>query len=229
MTTNARADPYKCFKYLSQTVTDEIVVSGVGFHEWLGLTAGREGNCPVGGMGTTVALALGIAQSLPKRKVICLTTDGDLLFDLSILPSLGAVRPNNLVVIVNDNECYQTTHADRHGYWPSLTKTNTDLAAVARACGIDKAVAVYSEAQFASKVSLALRKEELGLIVVKTAPRLFMGFRPDTEYTEHKFNFAHYVERIEGIQILPLQKQDRTLIASDESRPRSTHHRSSPK
>jgi thiamine pyrophosphate-dependent acetolactate synthase large subunit-like protein len=106
-----RANLYKCFEFLAANVRDMIVVSGIGFFDWLALTPEREANLPIGQMGTTVPLAMGIVCSLPHRKVLCLTTDGDLLMELGVLPPLGREKPKNMIVVVNDNEVYQQTHA----------------------------------------------------------------------------------------------------------------------
>ncbi len=211
-----RADPYECFSTLASRVKNEIVVSGIGFHEWLALTKGREANCPLGQLGTTVPLALGIAACLPHRKVLCLTTDGDLLMELSVLPPLGKEKPKNMVVIVNDNECYQTTHSGPRGYWPTFSASSTDLASVAKACGMEKSVTVNSTEEFATELDIALVENQLRFIVIKTEPSLFRMFRPDIDNVEYKYRFARYIERTEGINILSKQQQDRPLLGPDK-------------
>src|SRR5450756_1692377 len=52
--------------------------------------------------------AFGLAIGLPHRRVISLDTDGGLLFNLGILATLGNEQPPNLLVVVWDNECYQS-------------------------------------------------------------------------------------------------------------------------
>jgi len=163
-------------------------------------------------MGTTVPLAMGIATSLPHRKVLCLTTDGDLLMDLSVLPPIGNEEPNNMVIMVNDNEVYQQTHQGKYGYWPTFTGESTDLEGVAKACGIRNSITVRSTARFKSELNRALRKNELRLIVVKTKPTPLQVFRPDMDHFEYKYRFARYIERTEEVHVLAMEKQDRALL-----------------
>jgi thiamine pyrophosphate-dependent acetolactate synthase large subunit-like protein len=207
-----RANLFECFSYLASKVTDEIVVSGIGFFEWLGLTAGREANLSIGQMGTTVPLALGIASCMPNRRVLCLTTDGDLLMELGVLPPLGKEKPKNMIVIVNDNEHYQQTHEEGRGYWPTLTASGTDLEAIAKACGIEHTATVRSSQQFKSELDDALKEERLTFIVIKTVPLPYRVFRPDIDHIEAKYRFARYMERSEGFSILPKEQQDRSLL-----------------
>lgn len=219
------ADLYECFKFLALNVKDEIVVSGIGFFEWLALTPERDANLPIGQMGTTVPLAMGIACSLPHRKVLCLTTDGDLLMDLSVLPPLGKERPNNMIIVVNDNEVYQQTHAGRKGYWPTFTASGTDLRSVAEACGIKNAVTVTSVEAFATEFRKAVIMNELNFIVLKTQPVLLRAFRPDIDHVEYKYRFVRYIEKTEKVSIMAKEKQDRALLQSPSRksvRPRGT-------
>jgi thiamine pyrophosphate-dependent acetolactate synthase large subunit-like protein len=207
-----KADAFECFKYLASKVTNEIVVSGIGFFEWLGLTAGREANLSIGQMGTTVPLAFGIAINLPYRKVLCLTTDGDLLMELGALPPLGKLKPNNLAIIVNDNEHYQQTHAGENGYWPTFTGSGTDLEIIAKGCGIENSTTVTSTTEFASQLDRVIEENKLSFTVLKTEPSKLKVFRPDIDHIESKYRFARYMERSERLSILPKEQQDRALL-----------------
>ncbi len=206
------ANSYDCFKYLASRVTDELVISGIGFHEWLALTPGREANCPLGALGATVPLALGIASSLPHRKVVCLTTDGDILFEVGVLLPVGNYRPKNLVIIVNDNEVYQSTGKGKNGYWPTMTRSKVDLVELAKASGINNSLAVRTVKDFESLVDKALVENSLRFIVLKSLAAPLRAFRPDTDNVEYKYRFLRYIERMEGISILPKQSQDRSLL-----------------
>ena len=210
-----KADRYECLKYLASRVTDELVVSGLGYQEWLALTEGRAANCSNGHLGTTVGTALGIAVCLPHRKVLCLTSDGDLLLELSALPPVGQVNPANLVVIVNDNESYQTISKGPRGYWPTLTASSTSLEGVAKACGITAAVTVRSTEEFKTTVDEALSEDRLMFIVMKTEPGPFNAVRPDIDGIEAKYRFARYIESTETVSILPRSVNYRQMARSD--------------
>ena len=62
-----------------------------------------------GSMGLPVSIGLGLALSQPKKKVIVITGDGNFLMGLSSVTTVGFVRPNNLRILIIDNESYATT------------------------------------------------------------------------------------------------------------------------
>ena len=84
-----------------------------------------------GAMGGAAIMALGVAIAQPKRSVLVITGDGEQLMGLGALATIGAQRPKNLSIVVLDNGLYGETGAQR-----SHTSEGTNLAAVARACGI---------------------------------------------------------------------------------------------
>ena len=70
-------------------------------------------------------------------KVISLDGDGSLLMNLGTIATIGREKPENLVVVVWDNEAWGQT-----GGQPSHTSTNTNLEEVANSCGITKTATV---------------------------------------------------------------------------------------
>jgi phosphonopyruvate decarboxylase len=88
-----------------------------------------------GSMGLASSIALGVSLAQPSRRVIALDGDGSLLMNLGALATIGSLRPPNLLVVVWDNEVYGTT-----GGQPTATASGVDLAAVARAMGLDACV-----------------------------------------------------------------------------------------
>lgn len=65
---------------------------------------------PLGGaMGAAVTMALGLALAQPKRRVLCLTGDGELLMNLGSLATVAAMNPPNLSVVCVDNCRYGET------------------------------------------------------------------------------------------------------------------------
>jgi thiamine pyrophosphate-dependent acetolactate synthase large subunit-like protein len=93
-----------------------------------------------GSMGLASSIGLGLALARPDLRVIVLDGDGSLLMNLGSLATIGLLRPNNLIVIVMDNEEYATT-----GGQPTPTAHGADLAGAARAMGIAGATTVRSE------------------------------------------------------------------------------------
>jgi len=83
----------------------------------------------VGSMGCASSLGLGLALTRPDRRIWVLDGDGALLMRLGAMTTLGWVRPPNLVHLVLDNQCHESTGAQAT-VTPSL-----DLCGLATACG----------------------------------------------------------------------------------------------
>src|SRR6202011_1559498 len=91
-------------------------------------------------MGAAGMVGLGVALAQPKRPVLVVTGDGELLMQMGCLATIAAKRPRNLSIVVLDNESYFET-----GGQPTHTADGVDLAAVARACGIAAASQITRE------------------------------------------------------------------------------------
>jgi thiamine pyrophosphate-dependent acetolactate synthase large subunit-like protein len=109
-----------------------LVVAGLGSTAWDIPAAGdTDLNFPTwGAMGQAAMLGLGIALAQPKRRVLVITGDGEMLMGLGSLATIGVQQPRNLTVVVIDNERYGET-----GMQATHTAHGVDLAAVAKACG----------------------------------------------------------------------------------------------
>jgi thiamine pyrophosphate-dependent acetolactate synthase large subunit-like protein len=90
-------------------------------------------------------IGLGLALAQPKRRVLVVTGDGEMLMGLGSLATIGAQRPGNLAVVVLDNERYGET-----GMQKTHTGYGTDLAAVASACGFADCRMVRRNAEIAA-------------------------------------------------------------------------------
>jgi thiamine pyrophosphate-dependent acetolactate synthase large subunit-like protein len=83
-----------------------------------------------GGMGGAAMIGVGLALAQPKRRVLVITGDGEILMGLGSLATIGAEKIRNLSIIVIDNELYSET-----GMQPTHTSRGVDLAGVATATG----------------------------------------------------------------------------------------------
>ena len=110
-----------------------LVVAGLGSTAWDVTAAGDSPlNFPLwGAMGNAAMFGLGLALAQPKRRVLVLTGDGEMLMGLGSLATIGTQRPRNLSVVVIDNERYGETGMQR-----THTAAGVDLAKVAKGCGI---------------------------------------------------------------------------------------------
>jgi thiamine pyrophosphate-dependent acetolactate synthase large subunit-like protein len=110
-----------------------LVVAGLGSTAWDCTAAGDHPlTFPLwGAMGQAAMMGLGLALAQPKRRVLVITGDGEMLMGMGSLATIGVQRPQNLSVVVIDNERYGET-----GMQATHTASGVDLAAIARACGI---------------------------------------------------------------------------------------------
>src|SRR5471032_2267953 len=111
---------------------DLLVVPGLGSTAWdLAAAGDNDRNFYLwGAMGGTAMIGLGLALAQPKRRVLVITGDGEMLMGMGSLASIAAARPPNLAIAVLDNARFGET-----GSQHSHTGLTTDLEAVAAACG----------------------------------------------------------------------------------------------
>ena len=88
---------------------------------------------------------LGLALAQPRRRVLVVTGDGEMLMGLGSLATIGAEQPSNLGIVVLDNEHYGET-----GMQVAHTGRGVDLAGIAAATGFKLAVTVRTEAEVES-------------------------------------------------------------------------------
>src|SRR3954453_11426322 len=91
-----------------------------------------------GSMGVAVAVALGVAEKRPERKVVALVGDGELLMGAGSLWSLAGRAPENLMVVVLVDGHYTITGGQPPGVPPVF-------AGVAAALGLRTAAAGTAE------------------------------------------------------------------------------------
>jgi sulfopyruvate decarboxylase subunit beta len=117
-------------------------------------------------MGQTVSVALGLALGLGQRgtgdKVIAIEGDGSLLMGLSVLGTVGHLKPGGLVVYVLDNGVYLAT-----GGQPTAS-ADIDLVAVAKGCSWSDARDVRTADELAAATARALITDGPVLIRVRT-------------------------------------------------------------
>lgn len=124
-----------------------LVVAGLGSSAWDCAAAGDHPlTFPLwGAMGSACMIGLGLALAQPKRRVLVITGDGEMLMGLGSLATIGAQRPGNLAIVVLDNERYGET-----GMQATHTASGVDLAAVARACGLRNASTLTDPGEIAA-------------------------------------------------------------------------------
>lgn len=102
-----------------------------------------------GAMGGAVAAGLGLALAQPRRQVLTVTGDGDLLMSLGSLATVAVMNPPNLTVVCVDNGHYGET-----GNQLSHTGHGVELAQIATGAGIGTVISVEREEQLAPAAQL---------------------------------------------------------------------------
>jgi sulfopyruvate decarboxylase subunit beta len=191
---------YEALKLLAASIAeDTLVVANVGpvSREWNALHP-SEANLLQVNLGLCAAVGLGIAKSLPHRKVVVLDGDGNLLMNLASLADTANQLPLNFVHIVLDNGAYEGG-----GGLPSATSKRTNLAQVALGSGIERSRTVDALEDF--DVATREAQETPGHWFI--AAKVEIGSVPDLptqtmDGPEAKYRFARYIERTEGVQVL---------------------------
>jgi thiamine pyrophosphate-dependent acetolactate synthase large subunit-like protein len=151
-------------RLVARLKSEEAVIGGIGntnFDLW---SAGRrpQNFYMLGSMGLAFPIALGVAVAQPSRRVVALEGDGSLLMQLGCLTTIAATAPKNLTLIVMDNGIYQITG----GQLTPAAAAATDIAAVARGCGLESAWA-SDEEDFERLVDEALSAAKPHLIAAR--------------------------------------------------------------
>jgi len=142
-------------------------------------------------MGLASSMGLGIALTRPELKVVVLDGDGSILMNLGSLTTLARYKPRNLVHVVFDNESLLSV-----GGFPTATATGTDLAGVARACGIPRVDEADTLEQLQQAVVGALAGETLTTIVSKVEAVGPKSFQMDLPLLENRFQFKRALEAL---------------------------------
>lgn len=136
-----------------------LVIAGLGSSNWDITAAGdRPLNMPLwGSMGAPVGMGLGLAMAQPTKRVLVITGDGDMLMSLGSLATVATQMPENLAIVVLDNEKFgetgnQATHTSPRNNGPTDSGAGTDLAMIARGCGIADATTVREVSEVAELV-----------------------------------------------------------------------------
>jgi thiamine pyrophosphate-dependent acetolactate synthase large subunit-like protein len=209
-------DRYEWLKRLAAGLPEGALVmatyiGAVGF-EWGALTKEHPRTAFLGQMGDVVGMAVGLALALPHRKIVCLDGDGSVLMELGQLVAMGQEAPKNLVVFVVDNGVYESIGRSKKGARPTATAGRAGLAALARASGVPYVADVKAMAALEREMKRAFSKPGCRFINVRTNPGHAKVPPRQSDGFEDKYRFVRYVEKLEGIQILNVARQDRQLM-----------------
>jgi thiamine pyrophosphate-dependent acetolactate synthase large subunit-like protein len=184
---------------------DILVVTSIGNNSyfWAELTD-REATLYHSTLGMCTPAAFGLAMALPRRKVLALDSDGNLILNLGVLGTIANENPINLTILVMDNGNYLGSHKKDPGM-RTATGGKMKLEEVAKGCGIASSHTVQDVAKFRETIEAALRTDGPHFIRAQVET-LDTERPPKTKHVldprENKYQFAKYIERTEGVQIL---------------------------
>jgi len=189
---------YDCLKAIAPHFGEELVVTNLGAvrHEWQALRP-HPGNYHLQNLGLTSSMALGLALALPHRKVVAFDGDGSLLLNLGSLATIANQHPKNLIHVVFDNECYESSQGA-----PTATAGQADLAAIARGAGFANVTTATTVAEFEQGFLRSLNSNDLCFILAKV--EVGAGDVPAAalDSAENKYLFVRYIEKSENLKIL---------------------------
>jgi phosphonopyruvate decarboxylase len=111
------------------------------------------------------SMSLGVALARPdKHRVVGIEGDGSIIAALGVFTTIGRYQPKNLVSIIVDDGVYGSVV---DGTLETGTKAATDLAAVAKCCGIKHALTAKDNDQAASALRRAFAEPGPWVIVMK--------------------------------------------------------------
>jgi thiamine pyrophosphate-dependent acetolactate synthase large subunit-like protein len=108
--------------------------------------------------------AFGLALQRPDLRVVAIEGDGSIIAGLGHLTTIARYSPRNLVVLVMDNGSYLSP-SERS--LPAATAYGVNLAGMARAAGIEKAIVIDDLELFDEWIHRALAEEGPFVIVCK--------------------------------------------------------------
>ena len=146
---------------------DLLVIAGLGAPNWDVSAAGDSpNNFPLwGAMGAASMMGLGLALAQPRRKVLVITGDGEMLMSLGALATIAVEAPQNLTIAVLDNERFGET-----GMQKTHTAAGVDLAGIAAAAGIRTSRIVRTQAEVTEIRDLAHQGKGVVFAQIKISP-----------------------------------------------------------
>lgn len=147
---------------------DAAVVTGIGNASHDVASAGDDDRNMYlfGIMGGAAMVAFGIAVAQPDRRVVVITGDGELLAGIGSLATIGVEKPENLSIVVIDNQAYGAT-GNQHTH----TARGVDLVGIAAASGFDRTALITDKKGLEAAIDDIYNKPGPYLAVVKVVTK----------------------------------------------------------
>ena len=181
---------------LSQLPKDVIVVSTTGKTSREIFEIRKENAEPhhmdfltVGSMGHCSSIALGIAISNPKRKVVCIDGDGALIMHMGSLSTVGQLSPKNFYHILINNEVHESVGGQ------STSARYINIREIVSANGYKQVSFVNDEGKLIYQVGKFISQIGPNFLEVKIDPgsRKDLG-RPTISPIDNKKEFMKFIQ-----------------------------------
>lgn len=176
-------------KALLEERGETLLVTGLGSPTY---DAAAAGDHPLsfylwGAMGSAAMIGLGLALAQPRRRVLVMTGDGELLMNLGSLATIGALKPKNLALLVLDNEAFGET-----GRQAGLTGKGVELAGIAQAAGFARTLKISRANDTSGLAELLFKAPGPVVAVVKIGlePDPMVLPERDARFLVHRFRAA---------------------------------------
>ncbi len=141
-----------------------------------------------GAMGGAVSMGLGLALAQPKKKVLVVTGDGELLMNVGALATAAVRNPANLAIVCVDNGHYGET-----GYQLSHTTLGTDLSVMASGAGIGTVRSVSEESEMAEASRVLRDSNGVSFVLLRVSTAEPPKFRRSLDAVANKIRFREAV------------------------------------
>ena len=162
---DASLDRRQAIPALIEQPEDFLIVAGLAgtAQEMTALTQAAPNVFGLGGaMGAAPMMGLGLALAQPKRRVLVVTGDGELLMNLGALATIALQNPPNLTLICVDNGHYgETGNQDSH------TGLGVQLDRIAAGAGVPVVHTINTEADLAEGRRLLREANALSFILLR--------------------------------------------------------------
>src|SRR5580692_4200967 len=161
-----RLDRREAIRVLLDGRGELLLVTGLGSTTWDAAAIGDDARNFYlwGAMGGAAMLGVGLALAQPKRRVLVVTGDGEMLMGLGALATAAAKKPSNFAITVIDNEHYGET-----GMQPTHTSAGVDLTGIARTCGFRQTATVRQMRELDAAVTMLHTADGPVLVVLKVS------------------------------------------------------------
>jgi sulfopyruvate decarboxylase subunit beta len=133
----------EAIKEVAESLNDELIICNIGFpsRELYAVKDSPTHFYMLGSMGMASSIGLGLAMS-GKRKVVVFDGDGSVLMNMGTLVTIFSQGPENLILVVFDNQCYGSTGSQ------CTYTTKIDLLKVAKSVGFKNTFVFEEEINF---------------------------------------------------------------------------------